>query len=286
MTCDREDSITMLALQSVRNAVSPRSRRVSEALIRHLHSFVREVAPTDEEWMQGIAFLTRTGQACSDSRQEFILLSDVLGVSMMVDAINNRQPPEATETTVFGPFYVPPPSFDSGADIRADLQGELLFISGVVRSVDGTPIAAATIDVWHADSDGFYDVQRQDERPGLAGRGRFSSADDGRFSLWTVRPTSYPIPDDGPVGDLLRLQGRHPFRPEHVHFMITAPGYRKLVTHLFAEGDPYLASDVVFGVKPSLIRPIARHPAGTAPDGTIVDQPWHALRAEFVLGAT
>lgn len=286
MTCDREDSITMLALQSVQNAVSPRVRQVSEALIRHLHSFVREVAPTNDEWMQGIAFLTRTGQMCSDSRQEFILLSDVLGVSMTVDAINNRLPPEATETTVFGPFYVAPPSFDSGADIRGELEGEPLFVSGVVRSIDGAPIAAATIDIWHADADGFYDVQRQDERPGLAGRGRFSSAGDGSFSLWTVRPTSYPIPDDGPVGDLLRLQGRHPFRPEHVHFMITAPGYRKLVTHLFAEGDPYLASDVVFGVKPSLIRPIARHPAGIAPDGTIVDQPWHTLHAEFVLGAT
>lgn len=285
MTDDSKDAITTLAVRSVEGAVSPRVRHISQSLIRHLHAFVRDVAPTEEEWMAGVAFLTRTGQMCSETRQEFILLSDVLGVSMMVDAINNQLPPEATETTVFGPFYVPPPSFEAGADIRGALEGAPLFISGVVRASDGTPVAAATIDIWHSDAEGFYDVQRQDDRPGLAARGRFRSADDGSFSLWTVRPTSYPIPDDGPVGDLLRLQGRHPFRPEHVHFMITAPGFRKLVTHLFAEGDDYLASDVVFGVKPSLVRPIALHPAGTAaPDGTIVEEAWHDLRADFVLG--
>lgn len=283
MTDDSRDAITALAVSSVGNAVSSRARGLSEALIRHLHAFVREVEPTEEEWMAGIAFLTRTGQMCSDTRQEFILLSDVLGVSMMVDAINNQLPPEATETTVFGPFYVPPPSFESGADIRGTLEGTPLFIAGAVRAADGAPIKGATIDIWHSDADGFYDVQRLDDRPELAARGRFHSADDGSFSLWTVRPTSYPIPDDGPVGELLRGQGRHPYRPEHVHFMIVAPGYRKLVTHLFAEGDPYLGSDVVFGVKPSLIRPIMAHPAGAAPDGRTLDAPWHALRADFVL---
>lgn len=283
MTDASQDAITALALQSVGGAASPRARQVSESLIRHLHAFVREVAPSDDEWMAGIGFLTRTGQMCSETRQEFILLSDVLGVSMMVDAINHQFPPEATETTVFGPFYVPPPSFASGADIRGALQGAPLFISGTLRDGAGAPVAGATIDVWHSDADGFYDVQQQETQPGLAARGRFQSAADGGFSLWTVRPTSYPIPDDGPVGDMLRLQGRHPYRPEHVHFMITAPGFRKLVTHLFAAGDPYLESDVVFGVKPSLIRPIAHHPAGLAPDGKTLPEPWFELQADFVL---
>lgn len=283
MTDASQDAITALALQSVAGAASPRAREVSEALIRHLHAFVREVAPSDDEWMEGIAFLTRTGQMCSATRQEFILLSDVLGVSMMVDTINHQFPPEATETTVFGPFYVPPPSFSSGADIRGALQGAPLFISGVVRDGAGAPVADATIDIWHSDADGFYDVQQQEKQPGLAARGRFRSAADGGFSLWTVRPTSYPIPDDGPVGDMLRVQGRHPFRPEHVHFMITAPDFRQLVTHLFAAGDPYLASDVVFGVKQSLIREIVQHADGLAPDGTTMSEPWYELRADFVL---
>lgn len=286
MMTDSEDAITALAARSVEGAVSPRAREISEALIRYLHAFVREIEPSDEEWMAGIDFLTRTGRMCSDTRQEFILLSDVLGVSMMVDAINNQFPPAATETTVFGPFYVPPPSFPTGADISGPLQGAPLFISGSVRTSGGAPVADATIDIWHADADGFYDVQQQQTQPGLAARGRFRSAEDGGFSLWTVRPTSYPIPDDGPVGDLLRLQGRHPFRPEHVHFMITAPGFRKLVTHLFAAGDPYLDSDVVFGVKPSLIRPILHHPAGRAPDGRTMAEPWYELRADFVLAGT
>jgi hydroxyquinol 1,2-dioxygenase len=283
MTDASQDAITALALQSVGGAVSPRARQMSEALIRHLHAFVREVAPSDDEWMAGIGFLTRTGQMCSETRQEFILLSDVLGVSMMVDAINHQFPPEATETTVFGPFYVPPPSFSSGADIRGPLEGAPLFISGIVRDGTGAPLADATIDIWHSDADGFYDVQQQETQPVLAARGRFRSDKDGGFCLWTVRPTSYPIPDDGPVGDLLRLQGRHPYRPEHVHFMVTAPGFHKLVTHLFAAGDPYLESDVVFGVKPSLIRTIVRHPAGRAPDGKTVSEPWYELRADFVL---
>ena len=283
MAEDSQDAITALALRSVEGAVTPRVRQISEALVRHLHAFVREVQPTEDEWMAGIEFLTRTGQMCSDTRQEYILLSDVLGVSMMVDTINNQLPADATETTVFGPFYVPPPSFASGDDIRGSLQGAALLIAGTVHAGDGTPIAGATIDVWHSDADGFYDVQQQDTRPGLAARGRFRSADDGSFSLWTVRPTSYPIPDDGPVGDLLQAQGRHPYRPEHVHFMITAPGYRKLVTHLFAAGDPYLASDVVFGVKPSLIRPFVAHPAGLGPNGEERREPWYQLRADSVL---
>lgn len=283
MANDNKDAITTLALRSVEGAVSLRARQISEALIRHLHAFVRETEPSDDEWTAGIDFLTRTGHMCSDTRQEFILLSDVLGVSMMVDAINNQLPPEATETTVFGPFYVPPPAFPSGADIRGPLRGPPLFISGVVRASDGAPVENATIDIWHSDADGFYDVQQQEKQPGLAARGRFLSAEDGSFSLWTVRPTSYPIPDDGPVGDLLRLQGRHPYRPEHVHFMIYAPGFRKLVTHLFAAGDPYLGSDVVFGVKSSLIQPILSHPAGRGPDGRTIAEAWYELRADFVL---
>src|ERR1700722_2392263 len=278
-----ETTITGAVLASVRGAPDARVRQVSEALVRHLHAFIREVAPTEAEWEWGIRFLTETGHLWSDTRQEFILLSDTLGVSMLVDAINNRLPSGATETTVFGPFYAAPPEFESGADIRGHLQGRPMYVTGRVTDTDGRPLTGARVDVWHSDDQGFYDLQRFGDDRRYAGRGRFHSGEDGRFHFWTIRPTAYPIPDDGPVGKMLQAQGRHPFRPEHIHFMVVAPGHRKLVTHIFAAGDQYLDSDVVFGVKKSLVEEYRAHHGGEAPDRRAMDGDWFSLDREFRL---
>lgn len=278
-----EQTITAAVLERVAGAMVPRVRQVSEALVRHLHAFVREVEPTEEEWEWGIRFLTETGRICSETRQEFILLSDTLGVSTLVDAINHRLPEGATQTTVFGPFYVSPPTFEHGAAIQGELAGRPMYVGGSVSDAEGKPIAGATVDVWHSDEDGNYDLQKLDDDHGIAGRGRFFTDASGHFHLWTIRPAPYPIPDDGPVGKMLQAQGRHPYRPEHVHFMITAPGQRKLVTHIFAAGDPYLDSDVVFGVKSSLIRTFEGHEHGGAPDGRTMTGEWFSLEHDFRL---
>lgn len=280
-----EKSITVAVLESVANALDLRARQVSQALIRHLHAFIREIEPTEAEWEWGIRFLTETGQICSDTRQEFILLSDTLGVSMLVDAINHRLPSGATETTVFGPFYTTPPDCEPGDDIRGHLAGRPMYVGGRVADADGRPLVGAVVDVWHSDDEGFYDLQKFGDDPHYAGRGRFRTGEDGRFHFWTVRPTSYPIPDDGPVGKMLNAQARHPYRPEHIHFMITAPSFRKLVTHIFAAGDRYLDSDVVFGVKKSLVEEYQSHHNGQTPDGRIVDGVWFSLEREFRLAA-
>ena len=278
-----ETTITAAVLERVSQASDPRVRQISEALVRHLHAFVREIEPTEEEWGQAIQFLTDTGHLCSDIRQEFILLSDTLGVSMLVDAINHRLPQGATETTVFGPFYVPPPQFRCGEDIRGDLTGHPMHVGGVVTSANGEALVNAVVDVWHSDERGFYDLQTLDEGSGYRGRGRFRTDETGRFHFWTVRPAAYPIPDDGPVGRMLKAQNRHPFRPEHIHFMITAPGHRKLVTHIFAAGDQYLDSDVVFGVKASLVEEYEAHLGGLAPDGRAMSGEWFSLDRDFRL---
>jgi hydroxyquinol 1,2-dioxygenase len=278
-----EENITDAVLERMSHAPDRRIRRISEALVRHLHGFIREVEPTEAEWAAGIEFLTATGHRCSAARQEFILLSDTLGVSMLIDAINHRLPGAATETTVFGPFYVDAPEFAAGSDISGYSAGSPMYVSGTVRAVNGEPISGATVDIWHSDRDGFYDLQRAQERPGTAGRGRFHTDAHGVFHLWTVRPSAYPIANDGPVGKMLAAQGRHPFRPEHIHFMIQASGYRKLVTHLFASGDPYLDSDVVFGVKTSLIRRYEEHLRGAAPGGRTMEGVWFSLEHDFVL---
>lgn len=279
-----ETNITSAVLERVRQASSPRTRQISEALVRHLHAFVREIEPTQAEWASAVEFLTRTGHMCSDTRQEFILLSDTLGASMLVDAINHRLPGNATETTVLGPFYVQAaPEHALGDDISGGMAGQPLLVEGTVTRTDGTPIAGAVVDSWHTDGDGFYDVQGPAGLQGLAGRARFRTDAQGRFWFRSVVPASYPIPDDGPVGDMLKAQGRHPFRPAHVHFMVGHPGCETLVTHVFLSGDPYLDSDVVFGVKDSLIRALDHQDAGVTPRGNRVDQPMAALRYDFVL---
>jgi hydroxyquinol 1,2-dioxygenase len=278
-----EDTITEAVLDSVAGTPNPRVREISDALIRHLHAFIKEAAPTESEWKAGIDFLTKTGRMCTDARQEFILLSDTLGVSMLVDAINHRLPGSATQTTVLGPFHTDAPFFNNGADIRGHHTGPPMYIAGSVKSNTGEPICGATVDVWHSDHQGFYDLQKMHEGLGIAGRGRFLTDARGRFNLWTIRPCSYPIPDDGPVGKMLSAQGRHPYRPEHIHFMIQASGYAKLITHLFAENDRYLDSDVVFGVKASLIRPYQERNGGVAPDGRPMCGQWFELQHDFEL---
>ncbi|SME98090.1 hydroxyquinol 1,2-dioxygenase [Tistlia consotensis] len=275
------ESLTEAVIERLAGTPDPRMRQVGEALVRHLHAFVREVAPSQAEWHAAIDFLTRTGQTCDAKRQEFILLSDTLGVSMLVDAINAGRRGEATETTVLGPFYVEgAPGFPLGADISGGVEGRPLLVSGSVSGAGGGPLAGAQLDVWHADPRGFYDVQNLE---GYALRGRLSTDADGRFRFWSVKPTFYPVPDDGPVGELLRAQARHPYRPAHVHFMIAAEGYETLVTHVFEAGDPYLDSDAVFGVKEALIRPFVEQQPGRAPDGRILDRPWSSLAYDFVL---
>jgi hydroxyquinol 1,2-dioxygenase len=279
-----ENNITQAVLESVGQAPSPRLRQISSALIRHLHAFVREVEPTFEEWETGIRFLTEVGKMCSDTRQEFILLSDTLGVSMLVDAINHRLPQGATETTVLGPFYVEnAPALPLGSDISPTMAGEKLFVEGTVRATDGRPLAGATVDVWHSDDEGGYDVQHYDEGGDVTMRARFQADAEGRFHFWTIVPRFYPIPHDGPVGRMIEAQGRHPYRPAHVHFMIAAPGYRTLVTHLFVDGDKYLDSDVVFGVKDSLVQALERRKAGSRAGGRVAEHDHAVMRYDFAL---
>ena len=279
-----ESTITAAVLARFENATTPRVRQVSEALVRHLHAFIREIEPTFEEWQEGIAFLTAVGHKCTQTRQEFILLSDTLGASMLVDAINHRLPKGATETTLLGPFFVEnDPQAPLGADISPGMPGEPLFVQGSVRAVGGEPLAGAIVDVWHSDKDGYYDVQHYDEGAKATNRATLRADASGRFWFWTIVPSFYPVPNDGPVGDMLRAQGRHPFRPAHVHFMIAAPAYETLVTHLFIDGDKYLDSDVVFGVKDSLIRQLERRPAGAEAGGKRIDGPYAVMAYDFAL---
>jgi len=237
----------------------PRLKQVMTSLVRHLHAFVKDVELTQDEWGVAIDFLTKTGQMCDGNRQEFILLSDVLGVSMLVDAINNRRPSGATENTVLGPFHVPgAPVLPMGSNICLDGKGEACRFEGRVLDTAGNPVEGATLDVWSDNAEGFYDVQQPGIQPQWNNRGRFVTGADGRYSFTGIKPVSYPIPDDGPVGKMLGALGRHPNRPGHMHYMVTAPGYQKIVTHTFVGGDEWLASDAVFGVKASLIAPFEK----------------------------
>jgi len=276
-----ERNITDAVIERLKNTPDPRLKTIMTSLVKHLHDFVRDVELTTDEWNFAIDFLTRTGQMCSKVRQEFILLSDTLGVSMLVDAVNHRMPEGATQTTVLGPFYVEnPPEFPLGADVSRNLKGEKLFVGGTVSSAGGGPLAGAVIDIWQSDTDGYYDVQRSDlSEPTL--RGRLRADAEGRFHFWTILPSPYPIPHDGPVGLMLQATARQPWRPAHLHFMVSASGHEKLVTHVFVQGDKYLDSDAVFGVKKSLIREYTREQPGVAPDGTKMNGPWRKLNYDF-----
>ena len=249
-----EESATDAVTESFADTPDERLAAVLNSLIRHLHGFVRDVEPSIAEWEQAIAFLTATGQKCSDVRQEFILLSDVLGVSMLVETINERSGDGATQSTVLGPFHVvgsPPRDLGDTIDLVGD--GEPCVVTGRVVSVDGTPLPGAVLDVWQADDKGFYDVQVPEAQPPGNGRGLFTADAGGRFWFRTIVPSYYPIPTDGPVGALLLATRRHPYRPAHIHFIVTADGYRPLTTHIFVAGSEYIDSDAVFAVKKSLI---------------------------------
>lgn len=237
-----------------KNAKDERLKQIMEVVTRKLHEAVKEIEPTQDEWMQAILFLTRTGQMCNEWRQEFILLSDVLGVSMLVDAINNRKPSGASESTVLGPFHVEgAPELEMGANICLDAKGEDMVIAGRILDTGGQPIKDAVIDVWQANDEGFYDVQQQGIQPDFNLRGVFRTGADGRYWFRAVKPKYYPIPDDGPVGKLLGALSRHPYRPAHLHYIIKAHGFETLTTHIFDPDDPYIQSDAVFGVKESLL---------------------------------
>lgn len=279
-----EQTITDAVIQRFSSSTDPRVREVCTSLVKHLHDFVRDVRPSYDEWEQAVDFLTRTGKICDGNRQEFVLLSDTLGVSMLVDAVNNPAGGDITQSTVLGPFYVQDPEvFLLGADIAGGMRGMPTFVSGAVSSEDGSPLAGALVDVWHSDDDGFYDVQQLDKLGGNAGRGRFITNEEGKYWFWTIKPTCYPVPTDGPVGEMLKAQGRHPWRPAHLHYMIHAPGHRRLVTHVFDRADQYLDTDAVFGVKDELVRDYPEHPPGIAPDGTMRDTPYATIAYDFVM---
>lgn len=252
-----EDRSADVVAASFAQTPDPRLREVLGSLVRHLHDFVKDVELTEAEWEAAIRFLTETGHKSDEQRQEFILLSDVLGVSMLVETINHRAGGTATESTVLGPFHlVQSPPRVLGADIALDGKGTPCLVSGQVTGPDGEPLAGALVDVWQASAEGFYDVQQPGIQPEHNLRGLFTADEDGRFWFRSVVPRYYPIPDDGPVGRLLGATGRHPYRPAHLHFIVTATGYRPVTTHVFVAGSPYLDADAVFGVKDSLVRDV------------------------------
>jgi protocatechuate 3,4-dioxygenase beta subunit len=273
---EREELLTEQAIRSFDGTPSPRLRELLQTLVRHLHAYAREVRLTEEEWSKAIDFLTRTGHKTDDKRQEFILLSDVLGLSMLTVAINAAADPKATESTVFGPFFVhDAPKVGYGGDIAQGAGGEPCWVEGRITDTAGHPLGGAELEVWEADEDGFYDVQYSDGR--VAGRARMTADNEGRYGFWSVRPVAYPIPDDGPVGEMFALTNRSPMRPAHIHFMVEAPGHRTLVTHVFTAGGPHLGDDAVFGVKQSLIEELAEQPPGEGPAGRRLDEPWWKL---------
>jgi hydroxyquinol 1,2-dioxygenase len=277
-----EHNLTDLAIERWQVSPDPRLREVMTSLIKHLHGFVREIEPTPEEWFKAIDWLTRTGKLCDDKRQEFILASDVLGVSMLMDAINNRLATGATPTTVEGPFHVPnAPEIAHGGDMAKDAPGEACYVVGTVRDTKGHPIAGALLDVWQTDGDGLYEAQRDVDGPWM--RGVYRTGPDGKFVIRTVAPISYSIPMDGSVGELVQRAAVSHMRPAHIHFHLQAPGHHPVITHLFRAGDDYLDSDVVFGVKEPLIVEFKQRPAGPAPNGASEQKPFHLVEYDFVL---
>ena len=281
----REAMLTEEVVRSFGSTPDPRLKQIMEATVRHLHALVRELRLTESEWEQAIDFLTRVGHITDDKRQEFVLLSDVLGVSMQTIAVNNPADGDATEATVFGPFHVEEaPQIPIGGDIAGPAAGQPCWVEGTVTDIRGEPVPGAAIEVWEADEAGFYDVQYSDGR--VAGRAQLTADDNGHYAFWALTPTPYPIPYDGPVGQMLNAVDRSPVRAAHLHFMVTAGGFRRLVTHIFVNGDPQLEiGDSVFGVKQSLIKEFTEQPAGsTTPDGRdLGDRTWSRARFDIVL---
>lgn len=285
MTQFNETELTEAVVKSFDNTPNPRAKFLLQELVKSLHDYVSKTGLTFEEWEYAIDFLTRTGQKCTDTRQEFILLSDVLGVSMLVDAVNHRDRDGATQTTVLGPFYVGEHKVTAhGTDISPNNHtGERMFVQSRVTD-KGQPLAGVPVDVWHADDDGFYDSQKANyDEVGASARARFITDDDGRFFFRTILPCSYPIPTDGPVGEMIMQTKRHPMRPAHVHFLVNAKGYEPLITHVFMDGDKYLDTDVVFGVKDDLVAKVEPRNDLEMPDGTKANGRWHLMSYEFHL---
>jgi hydroxyquinol 1,2-dioxygenase len=278
-----EENITDLAAQRWGTAHDPRLAQLMTALVRHLHDFAREVRLTEAEWMAAIQWLTATGQISDAKREEFILASDVLGLSMLVVQMNHRLDPAATPATVLGPFHIEgSPEFDFGGDMSDGVPGTPLYIHGTVRDLAGTPVGGGVLDIWQADTDGAYESQVPDVDEARL-RAKYTTRPDGSYCVRTIAPTGYSIPMDGPVGELVHRTDISHFRPAHVHFLINVPGYQPLITHLFREGADYLDSDVVFGTKEELVvRFVPREP-GATPDGRSIDRPWLEARYDFVL---
>ncbi|MFC8259495.1 maleylacetate reductase and hydroxyquinol 1,2-dioxygenase domain-containing protein [Streptomyces sp. NPDC057291] len=278
-TADLE-RLTDQVVASFADTPDPRVGQLLGDLVRHLHHFVTSNDVTESEWQHAVDFLTRTGQICTSTRQEFVLLSDTLGVSSIVDLLTNSRTPETTPSAVLGPFYTDgPPETAQGADISRGVTGTPLWADIRITDTDDRPLPDAVVDVWQANKDGFYDVQLP-EREGPVLRGRLRTDDQGRLRFWTILPAEYPIPDDGPVGQMLQAVNRHPYRAPHLHFMISAPGHRRLITQLFVKGGPYLDSDTVFGVKEGLVIDFAPR-TGPTPDGRAVDGEWRSLQFTF-----
>ncbi len=278
-----EQSITAAVLARMDQCQDARFREVMSSLVTHLHQFVREVKLTEAEWFQAIGFLTAVGQTCTDRRQEFILLSDTLGVSILVITLNHPATGGVTDSTVLGPYYWEgAPELPGGANLAEGVKGEPAFYSGRVLSSDGTPIAGALLDIWSGDGEGNYDMQLPGET-GMKARGRIRADAQGRYSFRSIKPNHYPVPTDGPVGRMLEKMGRHPMRPGHIHMLVSAPGHHRVTTHLFAAGSQYIDSDAVFGVKESLVTQFRRHPPGTAPDGSRLEVPFYTVEYDFRL---
>jgi hydroxyquinol 1,2-dioxygenase len=294
MSQHQTTDITEAVLDRLAADADPRFKQIISAVVKHAHALVREVDLKPEEWMAAIQFLTRVGQTCDAKRQEFILLSDTLGISMLVvqleqarrsaqalaDASASARP---TEATVQGPFYWEgSPVLPLGSDIGAGMPGEPAYYSGRITDTHGRPLAGVCLDVWSGDGEGVYDMQMGDDA-GMRLRARFHTDADGRYHFWSIKPSYYPVPDDGPVGDMLRAMGRHPNRPGHIHMMVYRDGFVPVTTHLFAADSPYLDSDAVFGVRDSLIVHFDAHAPGTAPDGRVMAAPYHSAGYDFVL---
>ena len=265
---------------------NPRVKRIADSLVRHLHAVVKETEPTLDEWMMAIEFLTRSGKLCTNWRQEFILLSDTLGISMLVETINNRKSSGETESTVLGPFHVSnAPRYANGANICLDGKGDPLSVKGRVLDVESRPIAGATLDVWQANEDGFYDVQQKGIQPDNNLRGIFTSESDGSFHFRSAYPRYYPIPADGTAGDMLKALDREQFRPAHIHFIVSAPGFRPVTTHLFTPDCPWLKKDAVFGVKESLIADFHKSADAARAAELGLSVPFWEVEWDFVLSA-